>query len=31
VIPRPAEMAEQAFVDFARGESDRFLSGLGTR
>lgn len=31
VIPRPVGMSEQAFVAFARAESDRFLSGLRTR
>jgi hypothetical protein len=31
VIPRVAGMSEQAFLEFAREESDRLLSGLGSR
>ncbi|MCX7891416.1 MAG: hypothetical protein N2544_03470 [Burkholderiales bacterium] len=29
LVPRPAGMGEQAFLEFARGEADRFMSGLG--
>ena len=31
VIPHPAGMSDAAFVDFARTQSDRFLSGIGVR